>query len=259
MKTQDRCSSRKAESRCRSTEDIQVVQPFPSGGLLGENLSLPLSQLADRIGGIEGEAYSYVVSTVRWNHETTTFEQHGSAPNFQGGVLTLCTCKHQMRTGRAIGDWKGVWLAGVTSRTIHDGRHWLFYLAVIKSAYESHADLWAGMNAGARRAKAAHAHYLGDIFQPKSPPPTSDARFSPSRYITPQIHIHRWRGEDGWHNDISYHLAHRLGHPPLLMADPRRTFLWDEPMIYFAGGHGRNYLKWSSLRELSTKLRGTGP
>lgn len=263
MKTKDRSSNRKAVSRCRSPKDIEFVQPFPSGGHLGENVNLPLPQIADRMRIVESEAYSYVVSTVKWNHETTTFEQHGSAPNFQGGVLTLCTCKHQMRTGRVIDDWKGVWLAGVTSRSIFDGKHWLFYLAQIKAAYDSHADLWAGMRAGARRAKAAHLNYLGDVFQPKSPPPTSDDRFSPGRYISPRIHIHRWREEDGWHegwhNDIDYYLAPRLGHPPLLMADPRRTFLWDEPMIYFAGRHGRNYLRWSSLRELSSKLRESGP
>lgn len=263
MKTQDRRSSRRAESRCRSAKDIQVVQPFPSGGLLGENLNLSLPQIADRIGTVESEAHSYVVSTVNWNHETTTFEQHGSAPNFQGGVLTLCTCKHQMRTRRAIGDWKGVWLAGVTSRRIHGGKHWLFYLAQIKSAYESHADLWVAMKAGARTAKAAHLNYLGDIYRPKSPPPTADDRFSPGRYVSPRIHIHRWKGEDGWHepwrNDINYKHAPRSGHPPLLVADPRRTFLWDEPMIYFVGDHNRDYVRWASLRELSARLRRSGP
>jgi hypothetical protein len=200
---------------------------------------------------------------VNLDRETTTFEQHGSAPNFQGDVLTLCTCKHQMRASQAAEDWAGVWLAGVTSRTIHDGRHWLFYLARIESAYESHSDLWTGMGAGCRNAKAAHVHYLGDVFKPKTPPPTTDARFSPARYVPPTLHAHRWRDEDGWHNgwhnDINYYLAHRYGRPPLLVADPRRTFLWSEPVIYFAGRHCRNYLRWASLRDLLALLRGAWP
>ncbi len=262
MTTQDRCSTRKAERRCRSTRDIEFVQPFPSGGLLGRNLNLSLPQIADRIGSVEGEAYSYIVTTVRWNHETSTFEQYGSAPNFQGGLLTLCTCKHQMWTRRAIDNWKGIWLAGVTSRTFLDGKHWLFYLAQIQAAYESHADLWAAMKVGARTAKAAHLNYLGDIYGPKSPPPTSDDRYSPSRYVLPRNHIHRWKGEDGWHeswwNDIDYNHAPRSGHPPLLVADPRRTFLWNEPMIYFSEDHNRDYQRWPSLLLLAAKLRRSG-
>jgi hypothetical protein len=200
---------------------------------------------------------------VKWSHETATFEQHGSAPNFQGDVLTLCTCKHHMRASRAAEDWRGIWLAGFTSRTILDGKHCLFYLGKIESAHESHADLWTSMEAISRRAKAAHTHYLGDLFKPKTPTPSADARFSPLRYVSPHLHAHRWRDEDGWHNgwhnDISYHLADQYGHPPLLVADPRLTFIWNEPMIYFAEDHCRNYLKWSSLRELLAQLRGASP
>lgn len=263
MKARDRCSSRNTDSGCQSVEGIQTVQPFPSGGQLGKNVGLPLPLLAARLGQLKDRAYSYVVRTVKWDQEAETFEQHGSAPNFQGDVLTLCTCKHQMRSSRAAEDWHGVWLAGVTSRTIHDGKHWLFYLAKIKTAYECHADLWTSMKLRSRRAKAAHAHYLGDIFEPKTPPPTDDARFSPVRYVSPHLHAHRWRDEhgwhDGWHNDINYHLAHKFGQPPLLVADPRHTFVWTEPVISFAQDHCRNYLKWSSLPELLALLRGTKP
>src|SRR5262245_37737818 len=153
MRVRHRCSSPKVNEGCRLAEEIQTVQPFPSAGHLGRNLGLPLPLLADRIGQLEVEAYSYVVRTVNWNYRTAMFEQHGSAPNFQGDVLTLCTCKHQMRTSRAAEDWKGVWLAGVTSRTIHDGKHWLFYLAKIEWAHKSHADLWASTKATPERRK----------------------------------------------------------------------------------------------------------
>jgi hypothetical protein len=263
MKERDRCSSRKPAAGCLSATDIQTVQPFPSDGQLGRNLGLPLPLLMARIGQLNDRAYSYVIRTVKWDHETATFEQHGSAPNFQGDVLTLCTCKHQMRASQTAEDWRSVWLAGFTSRTIHDKKHWLFCLAKIESAYQSHADLWTEMRAGTRNAKAAHFHFLGDIFKPKSPLPIADARFSPLRYVSPHRHAHRWRDEDGWHNDwhndINYHLANKYGHPLLLVADARRTFIWNEPMIYFAQDHCRNYLKWSSLQELVALLRGVRP
>src|SRR5204862_7078715 len=139
---------------------IRTVQPCPSGGLLGRNLGLPLPLLNARIGQLKDRAYSYVVRTVKWDHDTATFEQHGSAPNFQGDVLTLCTCKHQMRASQAVEDWPGVWLAGFTSRTIHEEKHWLFCLAKIEYAYESHADLWGSMTPGSCSAKAAHGSYL---------------------------------------------------------------------------------------------------
>jgi hypothetical protein len=257
MKKSDRCASGKqqATSVCRTVKDIETVQPFPSSGLLAENLGLPWPVLKSQIGKIQDRAYSYIVRTVKLDHERPTFEQHGSAPNFQGGVLTLCTCKHQMRATRSTEDWQGVWVAGFTSRTIHAGRHWLFYLAKIKTAHESHSDLWSAMKVRSRNAKAADAHFLGDIFKPKSPLPTGNTCFSSTRYITPAAHAHRQhRGDKGWHNDINYYLAAKYRHPPLLVADPQQTFLWDDPMICFAGDHCRNFRKWSSLTELVAQL-----
>jgi len=258
MKKTEHCSKPKVktESGCQVVEDIQTVQTFPTSGRLAKNLGLPLPVLKTQIGTANGKTYSYVLSTVKLDHEATTFEQHGSAPNFQGGVLTLCTCKHQMRATRSAEDWQGVWVAGFTSRTIHAGRHWLFYLAKMDAAHEAHSDLWKAMAANTRNAKAAETNFLGDIFRPKTPLPTGDARYSPTRYVTPSAHAHRQhRGDKGWHNDISYYLAEKYGHPALLVADPRNTFLWDEPMIYFSDDHCRNFHKWPSLSQLVSQLR----
>ena len=244
-------------SGCQTEEELQTVQPFPTSGPLSDNLGLPLPVLKSSIGMTDTRAYSYVLSTVGIDNDTSTFEQYGSAPNFQGGLLSLCTCKHQMRATQTSDDWKGVWVAGFTSCRIHDGRHWLFYLAKIESAHESHAALWKAMTTRTRNAKAADRHFLGDIFRPKSPEPTGNARYSPSRYVTPTAHAHRQhRGDKGWQNDINYYLAEKYGQPALLVADPRLTFIWDEPVIYFAADHCRNFHKWSSLADLIARLRG---
>jgi hypothetical protein len=257
MKKTDNCSNQrvKTEARCRVVKDLQTVQPFPAIGSLAKNLGLPLPVLKSQIGKATGRTYSYVVRTVSFDDDSANFEQNGSAPNFQGGMLTLCTCKHQMRATGSSVDWKDVWVAGFTSRTIHKGRHWLFYLAKIDASYDSHADIWKSMAASARKAKAADSHFLGDIFSPKKPLPTGIARHSPSRYVTPSVHTHRQhRGDKGWHNDINYYLASKYGHPALLVADPTNTFLWDEPMIYFANDHCRNYHKWLTLPQLVSRL-----
>jgi hypothetical protein len=262
MKRRDHCSEQPTAHQCRPVRRIEPVQQYPADGPLAKNLGLPLPVLAARLGSVGAKARSYVVRSVRWDPETGAFEQRGSAPNFQGDVLTLCTCKHQMRASRRAADWSGLWVAGFTSRTIHDDRHWLFYLARIEAAYESHAELWAALPAGARRGKGAHRHYLGDVFQPKAPRPAGAARFSPGRYVAPSLHSHRWRDEagwhDGWHNDVAYRHADVSGHPPLLAADPRRTFLWPEPVIYLPGKHCRNYLTWTSMKDLFAALRGAG-
>ncbi|QDV56263.1 hypothetical protein [Rosistilla oblonga] len=255
----ERCGIKaaKQKSDCHTIRDTQTVQPFPASGSLADNLGVPLPVLKQEIGKDNGRAYSYVLSTVKCDHQSTTFEQHGSAPNFQGGMLTLCTCKHQMRATQSADQWNGVWIAGFTSRTIHDGKHWLFYLAKIDSAHESHADLWQAMKAHTRNAKVADRHFLGDMFRPKLPLPTGKARFLPSCYVTPTAHAHRQhRGDKGWRNDINYRHSDRYSYPPLLAADPNKTFIWDEPMIFFAGDHCRNFHKWSSLSDLVSKLKG---
>jgi hypothetical protein len=250
-------------SYCRRTvlrgyhtpQTIQTVQPFPNDGLLAKKLNLPLARLRARLGKAQERAYSYVVCTVKLSHSRLRFEQHGCAPNFQGDVLTLCTCKHQMRASQSADEWRKVWVAGFTSRTIYEGKHWLFYLARVESAHESHSDLWKDMDAVAREAKAAHVHYLGDMFRPTMPGLEGNARYSPRQYHAPTVHAHRTRrNPKGWHNDIRYHLADKYGYPSLLVADPHLTFLWDEPMIFLNQDHCRNYLKWSSLQEVLAQL-----
>jgi hypothetical protein len=257
MKRHDRSSNTRTSSGCHTVRTIQTVQPFPEIGLLADNSNLPLAILANRIRKVRGSGYSYVVSTVNLKPNAMGFEQHGSAPNFQGEVLTLCTCKHQMRSRLSADQWQDdVWIVGFTSRTIYAGKHWLFYLAKVESAHDSHSDLWSRVDASTRDAKAAHVHFLGDMFKPKTPQPTDNARFSTSWYVMPPIHAHRKdRSDTGWHNDINYYLASKSRHPPLLVADPKWTFLWEDPMIFFTGDHCRDYFKWSSLHELVARLR----
>lgn len=242
---------------CYPSNGVERIQPFPQDGTLAGNLNLSLKRVASRIRKSQGRVFTYVLSTVRLNRLSSSFEQIGSAPNFQGDRLTLCTCKHRMRATMDVEDWQSnVWVAGFTSRTIRLGVHWLFYLAKVESAYESHADLWNSLDQNAQFAKAAHVHYLGDNYVPKSTSLDRADRYSPSRYYLPSFHAHRKsRADNSWRNDINYIHADRFKRQPaLLLFEPQLTFLWTEPKLHLQHEHVRDYRKWDSLQDVVAAL-----
>jgi len=62
-----------------------------------------------------GEVYAHVISTVAVSaHE---MKQKGSGSNWDGGLITLCTCKAQMRSRGMVSEWSGSWIAGFTGRS----------------------------------------------------------------------------------------------------------------------------------------------
>jgi hypothetical protein len=230
-------------------------QAIPARGLLAENLNLTLPELAKRVCKAEGAAYSYVVRSIKMDTSGEHFEHYGSGPNFQGGLLTLCTCKHQMRTSLDCGGWAGTWVAGFTSRSLHERRHWLFYLTRVRRATDSHAELWDSLPAGVREKKSAKANFLGDLFAPRGKV-AGDGRFDPRRYYTPARHSHRRNAcDNGWHNDVNYWCAGRNGRrPALLVGDQQLTFIWEAPIIRFDDKHCRNFKKWESIDSLVRRL-----
>lgn len=255
MKKNISCSNQKSKktSGGLGAKQNQKFQIFPTKGPLGQNSNKPLAYLKKRLSNIEGEAYSYVLSSISLDGES--FEQRGCGPNFEGGVLTLCTCKHQMRSRRTAAQWKGVWIAGFTSRTNRDHAHWLFYLARIKAAYDSHADLWTQLSVVEQRAKAAHLHFLGDVFKPEKLKLKGNLKYSPSHYHMPNVHAHRPSpSRNGWHKDINYRHKISKRHAPLLMADPDLTFIWKKPKLMLGYNHCRDYFKWDSIHDLISDL-----
>lgn len=113
-------------------------QPFPTTGALCRHLDLSRARLAQMIEGGSDAVYAYIMSSVVL--EGGNLLQTGTGPNFQGDYITLCTCKHRMRTGLPAGQWPGMWVAGLTSVEC-GGRHWLFYLGKVEDAYESQSEL----------------------------------------------------------------------------------------------------------------------
>ena len=204
-----------------------TYQAMPRRGRLAKNLNIRRKALTKKIAKFRRDTvYSYIVTTVE--RREGRLRQEGSGPNFQGGLITLCSCKHQMRAYWDVESWKGIWIAGYTRRDLGNR---LFYLMRVAEAFESHHDLWFSdsISEKTKNKKVAHVSRFGDIYKPKSE--ASDA-YSPCDYVRPRkSHVHR--KPDIWRNDIDYY-SDRLGRrAALLVGDPKYSFLWEEPVLSY--------------------------
>lgn len=202
-------------------------QAMPTKGKLAKHLNLPRKALKGKIGKFRKDTvYAYILTTVECRNGH--LRQFGSAPNFQGSLITLCSCKHLMRTFRDAESWEGVWIAGYTSKDLGNK---LFYLMRVSEGFESHRDLWLSdsISEKTKTKKAAHLSRFGDIYQPKSDA-TDD--YSPIDYVRPRrSHVHR--DPDIWRGDIDYYSDNQGRRPALLVGDPKYSFLWDEPVVSY--------------------------
>jgi hypothetical protein len=73
-----------------------------------------------------------------------------------------------MRASLPCEDWPNKWIAGFTSLDC-GRRHWLFYLAKVREAYESQSELWYSGSLSQQELDAKSARYskLGDLYEPK--------------------------------------------------------------------------------------------
>jgi hypothetical protein len=166
-----------------------------------------------------------------------------------------------MRTTRETSEWPSTWVVGLTSRTGEfDGKHWLFYLARVQSAYESHCELWYDLPPKVRQAKSARRHRLGDLYEPLRPM-NDDRGFEPAHYHPPILgHAHHGDAHDGkWRIDIDYRSKALKRKPTqiasLLAFRPQFSFLWDTPKVCLRDDHTRNYGTWDTLKEFLQQLR----
>ena len=204
-------------------------QPMPSQGKLYENLNLSRKALLKRISQfLHDEVRSYIVTTTEEDEEGR-LRQCGSGPNFQGGLITLSSCMHRMRTSLVdMGSWKGIWVAGFTN---FNGRQRLFYLMRVSQAFKSQRGFWFSKSVpmATKKAKAAHLSKFGDIYKPKS---RSGKHYSYRDYLEPrEDHVHS--EPRYWHKDINYRKGYKQRKPALLVGDPECSFLWDKPVIPF--------------------------
>ncbi len=202
-----------------------AYQAMPRPGRLAKNLNLRREALAERIAPFKKDTvYCYIVDTVEYSEGR--LYQTGSGPNFQGDLITLCSCKHLMRMFLGAESWKGVWIAGFTSSRDSSSNR-LFYLMMVSEAFQSHRELWFSdsIPEETKIAKAANLDRFGDIYQPKT---ESGDPFSYWNYLAPcDDHVHCEPGD--WRKDIDYLDKHGRK-PALLVGRPEDSFLWDKPV-----------------------------
>lgn len=209
-------------------------QLWPRSGTRRAEMNTPLARLASELGGRDATVYCYVIETVEYDGER--FSQGGSGPNLEGGRITLCTCKHRMRSARDPASWGGQWIAGFTGKgAVGDGYRYLVYLMRVGNAYASQRELWDALSRAERIAKSASTNRLGDVFEPKAQPGDP---YDPQDYYPPRPdHSH---APDAWRNDIEY-VGFSGRRPALLVSDPDRSYIWDRPRLRFGGTLGRGY------------------
>jgi hypothetical protein len=115
-------------------------QPFPAGSKSSRGLNIKHKDLVKELEMEQGKAYCYIVATVKTI--SGMFYQTGTAPNIMGNAITLCTCKHRMRTFLSVEDWIGKWVIGFTGLEAGGQRNALFYMMKVQHAFESHFELW---------------------------------------------------------------------------------------------------------------------
>jgi hypothetical protein len=243
-------------SCCKCNPSVaHPYQPFPDSGSLKKNSNLNLNRLKRLVKQEDAIVYCYIIKSVKKDKKNNDiFRQEGCGPNWQGGLITLCTCKHRMRTLFSSKDWKEKWIAGFTS--INDGsggkdasnrKNALVYLMKVKDAFGSHHDLWYALPPETRTAKAAHneSNIHGDVFCPKGKLENRAKKYAPSAYYRPsKFHDH----SKCWHKDVNYSKT-KKHHPSLLVGDKNNSFLWNRPLIAATFKLNRGHKKPMPLRE----------
>ena len=180
--------------------------------------------------------YGYVIATIKPDGRGG-FQQTGSAPNWQGDTLTLCTCKHEMRTSLTPEEWRrNKWIAGLCGWSqAFKKQQSLVILMRVGETFTSQAELVDTLLRTGRQqvvdAKDSRAHPLGDLMVPRTPGATPNP-FDPGAYFPPiRGHAHSSvDNPDQWHNDVN-HRGRSGRQPAMLVGDSNFSFRWTRPMV----------------------------
>lgn len=230
-------------------KDGNSCQEFPpKSSKLGKNMDLSLSELKSLCFDRESQVYAYVVTTVK--EKNGSFCQTGCAPNFQGGHITLCTCKHLMRTWKKPEEWREIWIAGFTSKKI-GGKNYLFYLMQVERAFPSFKDIWETLDDSTRTAKNATLNFQGDLYEPIE---KGFDKFDRTSYRAPveKPLEHKHLKNNMWKEDIDYK---GLGTLALLLGSQNQSFLWTNRLIYVNRQMPRQAKKWDTLDSFVKSLK----
>jgi hypothetical protein len=177
-----------------------------------------------------GEVFSYKLTTLKKNGGVV---QHGNAPNYQGGRITLCTCMHHHRTWPRIR--KGGWVAGFTD---NEAGNELFYLMRVEETLDSFDAVWRSRFGSSAAAKSASRDIFGDLYEPVSA--STAAHPYDVRFYKPPIAHHKHLPGGAWKHDIQFKNWQTGMRHKLLVGERGKSYLWQHPRYtYKAKPHPR--------------------
>lgn len=205
----------------------------PYGVVLDQSLSRMEKDLADHA---EDTLYLYTQHEIFW--EDDVVKQTRSSPNWEGGMVTYATCKHQMRTWNSLEDWVGMWIAGLNPSAMDNS---LLFAGQVAQSFSSnyllrshlkkeHPDVYAHKNADInprgdlyrprRKLKGAERWDHENFHEPKHPHTRSVETYKKSPGSRP--------GEvPKWWRDHEYELHGK--HPPVFILEP--CYLFPRPSM----------------------------
>ena len=175
--------------------------------------------------------------------------QTRSGPNWEGGIVTLTTCKHLLRTYSSMG--KRTAVCGVTNKL--NGQNFVLYVGKLDEIFDSNAELsqWLKKtNPSAWRSKLMTTNRLGDICEidniPTSPPPwgrigerrlTALNKYNHKNFVRPTRDHCRYEERDSsgkrkWVKDIEYKTRSGV-RPKVFTLNPVTVFT--EPILRWDG------------------------
>jgi len=243
--------------KCKSKNDQANNINWPEEGRFIKNLSL--DGLRDKLVNQRDTTYSYILTSI--NLKDNRFYQYGCGPNFQSEYITLGTCKHFMRAGRAHEDWIGVWIAGFTHSKLQSKKNYLLYLMQVKKAYLSYSQVWGEIGEKTRSIKNARINPYGDIFEPKnehaSPELETIMKDESYELYHEPIFGHKHNNNKDckvWKKDIYKKYINRKNRPSILIGNPEASFYWDTPTIYYTKRSPRTK-KYTNIQNLLGLLK----
>lgn len=248
---------------CRSTSPARLAND--DGQYLGAPAN-PDDLLASTPATLRDlPVYAYIVTTIKTKSPDFQLQQTGSAPNFDGGRITLCTCKHKDRaTFHPSSDqhdpWKNVWVAGLTSKSEDPSRS-LAYLMCVERSFSSQIELWRALPDDCRRAKSASKSELGDLFEPKVV--AAYDPHNPASYHAPiGGHVHSSRKDPNhWYQDVM-RWGRRSKPHRLLLGQASQSYRWMHTRIILklnVIGDSAHHKMFSSLTSFIANLQEPDP
>lgn len=236
-------------------------QRWPTKGILFDNMNLSKGELKDTIEDSWGKGAHYTVSTVI-PYDKKTFAQTGCGPNFEGGLISQCTCRHDIRsTWFSLKEWKNNWLAGFTGYGQKScGTSYLFYLIKVREPFESFKDIfdyYLHMDKRIIEAKRTDKNPIGDLYYPKR-------NLKNKHDVDSYLESHEYHSHKDSKNrlkDINYPEYTRCykkriidKHPSLLLGDVKNSYLWSKPEIIYKGGKAPRHKPWNNIESFLKML-----